>query len=182
MGFVIVSCTHVRLALGLCAGAYARGRPKGGDVFDVASEALVRARYTRTDPSVTRTYPSVTRGPIRPLRGPIRPLHADLSVRYTRTYPSVTRVFSIEILAPSGWPTKARVQPHQAIRSLRLWLLSAQDLLRGALSSLVSKQTVVCSSPAQAAGVRRPCGQIMPSRSYSLVMTRARTSRAWLVP
>ena len=117
MGFVIVSCTHVRLALGLCAGAYARGRPKGGDVFDVASEALVRARYTRTDPSVTRTYPSVTRGPIRPLRGPIRPLHADLSVRYTRTYPSVTRGF---IRFARGVPRDARhAERSQSVPGLR---------------------------------------------------------------
>ena len=94
MNFVIVSCITSRLALGLRAGAYARGRPEGGGVFDVTSEALVRARYTRTYSSVTRTSPSVTRGPLRPLRGPIRPLHADLSVRYadlsvryTRTYP-----------------------------------------------------------------------------------------------
>ena len=71
MNFVIVSCITSRLALGLRAGAYARGRPEGGGVFDVTSEALVRARYTRT----------------------YAVRHADLSVRYTRTYPSVTRTY-----------------------------------------------------------------------------------------
>ena len=80
MNFVIVSCITSRLALGLRAGAYARGRPEGGGVFDVTSEALVRARYTRTYPSVTRTYPSVTRGPIRFARGvPRDARHAERS-------------------------------------------------------------------------------------------------------